>query len=509
MARRRTSSDGLAGSDGMLDRPPQLRRRSSHGFQPVGDIIGRLSVVFGASMLVPALLDLADGHRNWHGLVIAALLTVAAGAALAIANVGARQGLSRQQAFLLTVLIWVVGPLFGALPFVFGAPFAGYTDAFFEAMSGVTTTGATVFTELEQKPRGMLLWRAMMQWYGGLGIVIVAMVFLPAMKIGGMQFFQSEAFDISGDILPRASEVARQLIWIYLALTLGCFAGYAAAGMAPFEAICHTMTTVSTGGMGTRDSGFAEFSASAHYVGIVFMWLAAWPFVRFIQLGRGSARGLLRDSQIRAFMVVILAVSGAIAAWLVIGSRVPPAEAIRESLFNVTSVMTGTGFASDDYNAWGGFPVALFLIVPLIGGCAGSTSCSAKVFRYQILFETLRTQFGRMRSPHGVFTLRYQGRPVEPEVVSSIMAFFFVFLCSLGIWAILLSLMGLDVVTALSGSIAALCNVGPGLGPIIGPAGNYAPLSAEAKWLLSAGMLLGRLEFLSVLVLLAPVFWRR
>lgn len=487
------------------------RRRTAHRFEPVGDIIGRLGVVFGASMLLPAALDYLDGSANWYGMLIAAFLTVAAGAALAQANVGARQGhgLSRQQAFMLTTLIWAVGPLFGALPFVLGAPSASYTDAFFEAMSALTTTGASVFLDLEDQPRGMLLWRAMMQWYGGLGIVIVAMVFLPAMKIGGMQFFQSEAFDISGDILPRASEVARQLIWIYLALTLACFVGFSAAGMRPFEAIANTMTTVSTGGMSTRDTGFADFSPAAHYVAIVFMWLAAWPFVRFIQLGRGNARGLVRDSQIRAFMAIVLSVGGAIAAWLIIRFEVPAEEAIREAVFNVTSVITGTGYASDDYNVWGGFPMAIFLIIPMIGGCAGSTSCSAKVFRYQILLETLRVQLGRMRSPHGVFTLRYQGRAVEPDVVSSVMAFFFVFLCSLGIWAILLSILGLDFMTALSGSIAALCNSGPGLGHIIGPIGTYAPLEDEAKWLLAAGMLLGRLEFMSVLVLLTPVFWRR
>jgi trk system potassium uptake protein len=510
MARRPQGVEGIGGAEALLGGDTRLRRHHvAHRFQPVGDIIGRLSVVFGASMLLPALLDYSDGHENWYGTLIAAFLTVAAGAALAQANTGARHGLSRQQAFLLTVLIWVVGPTFGALPFVFAAPGASFTDAFFEAISGLTTTGASVFTDLEEAPRGMLLWRAMMQWYGGLGIVIVAMVFLPAMKIGGMQFFQSEAFDVSGDILPRASEVARQLIWIYLALTLGCFVGYAAVGMTSFEALCQTLTTVSTGGYGTRDTSFAEFPPAAQWIGIVFMSLAAWPFVRFIQLGRGNARGLLRDSQIRAFMVIVLAVSGAIAAWLVVYGAFEPMQAAREAMFNVTSLITGTGFATGDYNAWGAFPVSLFLILPMIGGCAGSTSCSAKVFRYQILLETLRGQIGRMRSPHGVFTLRYQGRPVEPDVVSSIMAFFFVFLCSLGIWAILLSMTGLDFVTALSGSIAALCNVGPGLGPIIGPVGSYQSLSDEAKWLLSAGMLLGRLEFLSVLVLLTPVFWRR
>ena len=465
MARRIKVLDDLAGPGETSKTRRATQQGSTHSFQPVGNIIGRLSVALGASMLLPAALDYADGNPNWYGMVIAAFLTVAAGAALAQATAGERgPGLTRHQAFLLTVLIWVIGPIFAALPFVFGAPFASFTDAFFEAMSGLTTTGATVFTGLEEAPRGMLLWRAMMQWYGGVGIVIVAMVFLPVLKVGGMQFFQSEAFDISGDILPRATEMARQLGWIYLALTLGCFIGYAAAGMTSFEAIAQTMTTVSTGGYGTRDSGFAEFSPAAHWVGIVFMWLAAWPFVRFIQLARGNARGLLWDSQVRAFLVIILAVSGAIAVWLAIFGHHPPLQAIREAVFNVTSVMTGTGYASDDYNAWGGFPVALFLILPLIGGCAGSTSCSAKVFRYQILLEALRGQLGRIRSPHGVFSLRYQGQPVEPDVVSSIMAFFFVFFCSLGIWAILLSLMGLDFITALSGSIAALGNVGPGLG---------------------------------------------
>ena len=498
-----------------LEVPPEQHHgprevRTAHWFAPVTNIIGRLTVVLGLSMLAPGLLDWLDGNANAHGMAISAFLTAAGGAALAPVTAGQRSaGLTRHQAFLLTVAIWVVLPLFGALPFVFGAPLASFTDAFFESMSGLTTTGATVFTDLDNAPRGMLLWRSMLQWYGGVGIVIVAIVFLPALRIGGMQFFQSEAFDISDETLPRATEMARQLGLVYLALTVGCLIGYAAAGMSVFDALCHAMTTVSTGGFGTRDSGFALFSPASHYVGIVFMLLAAWPFLRFIQLGRGKPRGIVRDTQIRAFMVIVLSVSGAIAAWLVIYGHHPPLDAVREALFNVSSVITGTGYASDDYWLWGGFPVALFLIIPLIGGCTASTSCSAKVFRYQILFEALRGQLGRIRNPHGVYALRYQGRPVEPDVVSSVMAFFFVFLASIGLWAIMLSLIGLDFVTALSGSIAALCNVGPGLGPLIGPAGNFAGLPGVAKWLLSAGMLLGRLEFLSVLVLLTPVFWRR
>ena len=510
MARRIRSLEAVTGIAAPAAHGRQREAPAEHWFAPVSNIIGRLGLILGLSMLVPALLDWLDGSPNWQGMLIAGFLTAAGGGALAQVTAGqGGAGLTRHQAFLLTVLIWVVLPLFGALPFVFGAPLASFTDAFFEAMSGLTTTGATVFTELDAAPRGMLLWRAMLQWYGGVGIVIVAIVFLPVLRVGGMQFFQSEAFDISGETLPRATEIARQLAWVYLGLTFGCFVGYAAAGMTTFDALAHSMTTVSTGGFGTRDSGFALFSPAAQYVAIAFMVLAALPFLRFIQLGRGNPRGLVRDTQIRGFLTIILVVAVAMSLWLVLYGYKPPLGAIRQALFNVTSVITGTGYASDDYYLWGGFPVALFLILPLIGGCTASTSCSAKVFRYQVLLEALKGQLIRIRSPHGVYTLRYQGRPIDPDVISSVMAFFFVFLASIGIWAVLLSLIGLDFVTALSASIAALCNLGPGLGPLIGPAGNFAPLPDVAKWLLSTGMLLGRLEFLSVLVLFVPAFWRR
>jgi len=478
--------------------------------RPVVSIIGRLTVALGLSMLLPAVIDHADGSQNWRGMLLAAFLTVSGGMGLAVLGwqPGVR-GLSRQQAFLLTVLIWWVLPLFGALPFMTGAPGAGFTDAFFEAMSGLTTTGATAFTGLDDAPRGMLLWRALMQWYGGLGIVVVAMVFLPALKVGGMQFFRSEAFDLGTDVLPKAAEVAGSLIWIYLALTVGCVLAYTAAGMSEFDALAHAMTTVSTGGMGTRDAGFAAFSATAHYVGVVFMVLAALPFVRFMQLTRGNAAPLWRDPQIHAFLGLLGLAAGAVAIWLVVALGEGAAFAVLHALFNVTSIMTGTGYVSDDYGAWGGFAVAVIFIVGLIGGCTGSTSCSAKVFRYQILVAALVQQVKRIHNPSGVFPLRYHHRVVEAEIVSSIMAFFFVFVVLLSLWAMLLSMFGLDTVTSVSGSVAALANIGPGLGPVIGPAGNYSTLPEGAKWLLSVGMFLGRLEFLSVLVLLTPGFWRR
>lgn len=479
-------------------------------FSPVGYVIGRLTAALGVTMLVPAALDLADGHAGWRGTGLAAFLTVAAGLSLSVLNASERRSaLSRHQAILLTVLLWVLLPVFGALPFVFGAPHASYTDAFFEAMSGLTTTGATVFEGLDTSPRGMLLWRAMLQWFGGVGIVVFAMVFLPVMKIGGMQFFRSEAFDLDADILPRAAEVAGQLGLIYLGLSIACVLGYSAAGMSAFDAISHMMTTVSTGGMGNYDIGFDKFSDAAHYVAIVFMWLAAWPFIHFFQLVRGNHLPLWRDAQIRAFLVIIVTVSGAMTVWLIAKNLHAPLDAVREALFNATAAMTGTGYASDDYSSWGGFPVALFFIMMLVGGCTGSTSCSAKIFRYQILIAALRVQLRRIHSPHGVFSLHYQGRNVDAEILSSVMGYFLVFAAALATWAILLSLTGLDAMTSMSGAVASLANVGPGLGTMIGPAGNYAEVGTAAKWILSAGMLLGRLEFMSVLVLLMPLFWRR
>jgi trk system potassium uptake protein TrkH len=479
-----------------------------YDFRPVGHIIGRLIVVLGASMAPPLLLDLYDG--NGTGFLMALFVTIAAGLATTIATAQRGSGgLTRPQAFLLTVILWVVLPVFGALPFLFGAPGADFTDAYFEAMSGLTTTGATVFAGLDEAPRGMLLWRALLQWYGGLGIVIVAIVFLPAMRIGGMQFFRSEGFDTAHEVLPRATEIAESLFYLYLGLSVACVLAYSATGMNIFDALCHAMTTVSTGGFGNYDSSFENFSPMAHYVAVLFMMLAALPFVRLIQIARGNVGALHRDSQTQVFVALILVVAAVMTIWVVVHGHHAAPQAVREVLFNVTSLMTGTGYASDPYDGWGGLPVALFFVIPLIGGCSGSTSCSAKVFRYQILFLALVVQIRRIHSPHGVFPLRYQGRPVEPEVVSSIMGYFFVFVCSLSIWSILLSLLGLDTITAISAAVSALGNVGPGLGEVVGPVGNYSTLPDSAKWLLSLGMLLGRLEFLSVLVLFMPVFWQR
>lgn len=477
--------------------------------RPVGYVIGWLVAAFGLSMIAPLLADLALHAERQLVFAYVSIITTLAGAAmiLACANADVRS-LTIQQSFLFACGIWVVFPLFGALPFMLGAPRAGLIDALFESMSALTTTGATVFTGLERLPPGTLLWRGQMQWFGGLGIVVVAIVFLPTLKVGGMQFFRSEAFDTLGKILPRATEIALSLTSIYLLTTIGCIAGYLWTGMTPFDALVHAFSTVSTGGMANYDGSFGDFGAGTQYVCIVFMLLAALPFVRYVQLVAGHARPLLTDSQVRAFLAIIAVFVAALMWRLIAFEGAAFEEAFRAALFNVVSVITGTGFASADYGAWGSFAVTLFFVLGLIGGCSGSTACSVKVFRYQLLVSAVATEVRRLHSPNRVILPHYQGRPVDDETMNSVMAFFMLFYLALGLLAVLLVLMGLEPITAISAAATAIANVGPGLGPEIGPSGNFAGLNDGAKGVLTLAMLLGRLELLSVLVILTPAFWR-
>ena len=477
--------------------------------RPVGYVIGLLVAVLGLFMVLPLLVDLAEGRGQGMVFLQAGLLTFLTGAmiALACAN-GVKEGLSIQQTFMLTTGVWMLLPLFGALPFMLGATQSSFTDAFFEAMSGLTTTGATVLTGLDDMPKGLLFWRGIMQWLGGIGIIVVAMVFLPELRVGGMQIFKSEAFDTMGKILPRAGQIASQISVIYVGLTLGCVFSYLAVGMNTFDATVHALTTVSTGGFSNYDASFATFSGSAEYVAVIYIVLAALPFVRYVQLVNGDFVALHRDPQVRTFMGILAVLVGVSALAL---HQVFPRHwevAVREALFNITSIISGTGYASADYMQWGAFLIGLFFFVGLIGGCAGSTSCSIKVFRYQLLIASIRAQLRRIRSPHGIFTPRYDGRPIGQDVLASVMAFFMFFVLTLGLTAVALSLTGLDLVTSVSGAAAALGNIGPGLGDIIGPTGNYKSLNDTAKWVLSLAMLIGRLELMAVYVMLTVTFWR-
>ncbi|SOH95358.1 trk system potassium uptake protein TrkH [Monaibacterium marinum] len=479
-------------------------------FRPIGYVVGMLMLALAASMLLPLLIDLIDNNTaDAAAFGISALITGLSGGLLFLGcSDGRSLGLTIRQTFLLTVACWLMLPIFGALPFWIGPDAISYTDAFFEAMSGLTTTGATIYPDLDILSRGVHLWRALMQWMGGVGVIVFALAFLPMLKVGGMQLFRSEAFDTFGKILPRAAEIAGSISSIYLTLTLVCAIIYGWAGMDLFEAVVHAMTTVSTGGFASENASFGAFGAPAEYIATVFMILASLPFVRYVQLVAGSPAPLLRDSQIRSFLLVLASAVLLLTAWQVFANGQTGELAFRKALFNATSIMTGTGYASADYSAWGSFSVTVFFLIGLVGGCAGSTCCSVKIFRYQLLFSALVTQIKQLHHPAGVFRPRYEGRAVEEDVISSVMAFFVMFVLSLSGFTAILGLMGLDTVTALSGAATALANVGPGLGPEIGPASTFAGLPDQAKWVLATAMLVGRLELLSVYVLFTAAFWR-
>ena len=477
--------------------------------RPVGYVIGLLVALLGITMLIPMTVDYFADNGHEGVFLESAILTVLTGGLISLACANALTGkMNIQQTFLMASGVWAVLPVFGAIPFLQGATAANVTDAYFEAMSGLTTTGSTVFHGLDDLPDGLLLWRSMLQWFGGIGIIVVAMAFLPELRVGGMQIFRSEGFDTDGKVLPRAAEIASRISIVYLALTLLCALAYLSVGMSPFDAANHAMTTIATGGFSTHDESFGAFQGGAEYFAAVFMLLASLPFVRYVQLLAGSTRPLVRDSQVRSFLNVVFVLVVAVTLFRLLANGEDFARAFRETVFNVTSIITGTGYASTDYQLWGAFPVAVFFFIGLIGGCAGSTCCSVKIFRYQIVVIAIANQIKRIHSPHGVFQPKYEGRTLTEDVVSSVMAFLTLFVVTMGILAVLLSATGLDFVTSVSGAATAIANVGPGLGDIIGPAGNFSSLNGPAKWILIVGMLVGRLELMVIFVLFTTRFWR-
>jgi trk system potassium uptake protein TrkH len=477
--------------------------------RPIGYVIGILVAAMGASMSLPLVVDLYFGNDEWQAFAVSSFVTALSGLLMmfACAN-GVRQGLSIQQTFLMTTGVWFVLPFFGAIPFCIGDTDARFTDGFFEAMSGLTTTGSTVFSGLDKLPEGLLLWRGLLQWFGGIGIIVVAMVFLPLLRVGGMQIFRSESFDTFGKILPRAAEIARSIFSIYFGLTAAAFVIYTATGLRMFDAGVHAMTTIATGGFGNYDDSFAHFGAATEYASVVFMLLAALPFVRYVQLSGGSFAPLFQDTQIRAFFMTVGVCVALILAWITATSELGPEVALRKALFNGVSILTGTGFSSANYGEWGSFAVVMFFTIGLIGGCAGSTTCSIKIFRFQLLFASIKVQAQRLHSPRGVFPPRYGGRAIGDDILSSVMAFFVLFFLTLAVVTLALATTGLDLITSLSGAATALANIGPGLGDQIGPSGNFSSLSDPAKWILSFAMLIGRLELMAVFAIFSFAFWR-
>jgi trk system potassium uptake protein TrkH len=411
--------------------------------------------------------------------------------------------------FLVTFANWIGVPLFATLPFLLSNLGISVTDAVFESVSGVTTTGATVLSGLDDMPKDILLWRSMTQWLGGLGFIGMAVAVLPFLRVGGMRLFQTESSDWSEKAVPRARTLIRSLTVAYLVLSFLCMFSYWIGGMTWFDAVNHAMTTISTAGYSTSDASLGSFPQPwIQWSAVLFMTLGGMPFVLFIKAFSQRSLFALFDSQVKAYLSVIVLMSILIALYLYLYKAIAPWEAITLSFVNVTSVITTTGYASADYGLWGEAAVVAFFFMMFIGGCSGSTSGGIKIFRFQLFFLILYDQLIKSVHPRAVTTLRYNSRKVNEDVVSSSIAFMFMAMGSFGLLAFILGLTGLDLTTSLSGSLTALMNVGPGLGEIIGPPGNFEPLPTAAKWAMCAGMLLGRLEFLAIYILFTRMFWR-
>jgi len=472
-------------------------------------IASMAGLYLSAAMLVPAAVDFYFDNPDWRVFTVSSFSVGAVCLAAATATRGANAPFSRRLGFLLVNLLWVVLSVTGAIPFYLASLGLDMADALFESVSAVTTTGATVISGLDSAPPGLLLWRSLLQWIGGIGIVALGLLVLPFLKVGGFTVFKMESSDTSEKPFERFAVFVRAFFAIYIGLTLSCAILYKVLGMSGFDAINHAMTTMATGGFSTHDASFGAFQSPALiWTATIFMAIAGLPFSVLILFAVRGRLDALRDPQIYAYAGLILVLSITIALSLRLAQDESFGMALTHSAFNVVSIITTTGFASTDYTLWGPLAVVILFLATFLGGCSGSTAGGIKAYRLVIIYGSIRAGLMRLIYPNSVRPVRYGSVAVEPDMQRTV----FLFVCAyVGIWAlgsIALAATGLDVETAISGSITALANVGPGIGPLIGPAGNFASLGDPAKMILVFLMLLGRLEILAVLVLLLPAFWR-
>lgn len=478
-------------------------------FSSVAFFLGPILVGLGLMMLVPCFMAWETGSADLGAFLVSDALTVATALALTLPTRRHKPVLRIREMFLLTNLAWFSVCLFGALPFMLSQTVGGLTDAAFESISAVTTTGATVLTRLDDLPKDILLWRSTMQWIGGLGIIGLGAAILPYLRIGGMRLFRTESSDLSEKALPKTRRVLSRLLLVYLLLSAACASSYWAAGMDAFDAMNHAMTTVSTGGFSTHDKSFAFFeSGRVEFVGILFMLLGAVPFMLYLPIVSGHPASLMRDGQVHSMLLIYFVAASLLAAWLVATGQMEGAPAFREAVFNVVSIATTTGFVSADYMQWGALAVMLFFFLTFVGGCSGSTSGGIKIFRFKIAFVMFRETILRLLHPNATFSRTMQGRPLNDDIVASVMAFALIFAVTVGISATLLAALGNDFATSFSAAATAAANVGPGIGSTIGPTDNFAALTNASKWVIGAVMILGRLEIFTVLIIFTPDFWR-
>jgi trk system potassium uptake protein TrkH len=469
------------------------------------------AIYLSVAMVIPALVDLYFRHEDWQVFAFSGLFTGGLALAIAMATQGRAPPPTTRFGFLLVNLLWLTMAVVGAVPLIASSLELTVTDAFFESVSGITTTGSTVINGLDNAPPGVLIWRSLLNFFGGIGVVALGLFLLPFLNVGGVSYFRIESSDIEDRPFERFAVYVVSLITIYTTLVALCAVCYAAAGMTGFNAVNHAMATLATGGFSPHDTSFAQYAEQpvVLWVGSLFMFIGALPFSILILFAVRGRLEALRDPQIRVFAGYVFVFSVAVAIYLRVTLGTPFLDALTHSVFNLVSIITTTGFASDDYTLWGPFAVACIFVATFLGGCSGSTTGSIKAYRFLILFELIANGLRRLVYPNTVLTVRYGDRVVDESMQRAVVLFISAFFVLWLIATILIAATGVDFVTATTGALTALTNVGPGLGPIIGPVGNFSTLPDLAKWVLSLAMLLGRLEILAVLVIFTPVFWGR
>ena len=468
--------------------------------------LGILQIILGIFMFIPIIAQFfyQEIDSSFFG---ASIVTIIFGTLFFLSNLDHENKLNLQQAFLLTALSWLSVAIFGSLPFFFSNLDFSFTNAFFESMSGITTTGSTIIEDLENMPKSILLWRAILQWLGGIGIIIMAITLMPIMNVGGMQLFKISSNDSSEKVLPKSKEIAVRLIYIYSALTMMCALTYYVFGMSFFDSITHSMTTLATGGFSNYNESIGFFDSLAIEISAMFfIILGSLPFISYIKFINGNRDIFFSDTQIITFFKIIFISIIILSIYLIFNNS--ETYNIRSIFFNVISILTGTGYVNAQFDNWGGFSLLIFLSLMFIGGCAGSTTCGVKIFRFQILYLFITNQLKKIIYPKGVFIIKYNQSSIDEKFISSIISFIFFYFVIFLVLTALLSLTGLDFITAISGAATSISNVGPGLGSEIGPNGNFSSLPDVSKWILSLGMILGRLELFAILVLFLPSFWR-
>jgi trk system potassium uptake protein TrkH len=478
-------------------------------FDTIFFAIGIFLSGIACTMLAPGLVDFLSGDINWIAFALSGPITLFSGLLLVLANrPSERFVLSLRDTFVLTAFSWIAIAIYAALPFIFSNDTVSHTDSFFEAISGLTTTGASIMQGVDYASKGIVLWRSILQWLGGIGIVVMALTVMPALRIGGMQLFRNEFSDHSEKLHPKLSQVARDIFLIYGLLTVMCGLMLWMAGMPGFDAVCHALSTLSTGGFSSASRSVAAYNnAVIESILILFMIIGAITLLLFVRLLQGDVKSLVQDTQVKTFLSIVIFAIMVMTCWRYIHG-VEPIQALRTSSFAVTSIITTTGYTTDNYNLWGGFPLIMLLILMQIGGCTGSTSGSVKVFRYHIMFAVARAHIAQMRRPHGIFIARYNGKQIPDGVFMSVFTFLGLYILSLGFVSLGLAYFDLDFITCISGAASALNNIGAAIGPVIGPDGSFAYLPDGAKWLLMFGMLFGRLEYVTLIILFSRSFWQ-